>query len=129
MDIKKQSTNYIVQGICMVTLLNLCCSLAAKFWGYDLLVPQIVSTVYILILEVTASLLWRWVALNHRDMLPTFYTAVSGFRFLGALLVMFICYLTVENGDMMTFIMVFLLFYILSLIHHSIFFVKVSNRL
>jgi hypothetical protein len=129
MDIKKQSTNYIVQGICMVTLLNLCCSLTAKFWGYDLLVPQIVSTVYILILEVTASLLWRWVALNHRDMLPTFYTAVSGFRFLSALLVMLICYLAVGKENIMTYIMVFLLFYMLSLIHHSIFFAKVSNRL
>ena len=129
MDIKKQSTNYIVQGICMVTLLNLCCSLVAKFWGYDLLVPQIVSTIYILILEVTESLLWRWVALNHRDMLPTFYTAVSGFRFLSALLVMLICYLAVGKENIMTYIMVFLLFYMLSLIHHSIFFAKVSNRL
>lgn len=129
MDIAKQSINYIVQSICMVTFLNLCFSLTAKFGEYDLLAAQIVSTIFVLVLDVTASLLWRWVALNHRDMLSTFYTAVSGFRFLGALLVMFICYLTVENGDMMTFIIVFLLFYILSLIHHSIFFVKVSNRL
>jgi hypothetical protein len=129
MNIAKQSINYIVQSICMVTFLNLCCSITARLGGYNLLAPQIVSTFFILVLDVTASLLWRWVAMNHRDMLPTFFTAVSGFRFLGALMVMFICYLVVDSENMMTYIMVFLLFYMLSLVHHSIFFVKVSNRL
>ena len=36
MDIAKQSINYIVQSICMVTFLNLCSSLTAKFGEYDL---------------------------------------------------------------------------------------------
>ena len=129
MDITKQCKNYIVQSICLVVLLNVCCSLSAKFWGYGLLAAQIVGTVFVLVLEITAALVWRWVALKHRDMLPSFFTAVSGFRFLGALLVMAVWYLVVGSENIMTFLVVFLVFYMVTLLHHSIIFSRVSNGL
>jgi hypothetical protein len=63
------------------------------------------------------------------DMLPTFFTAVSGFRFLLALIVLGVWYFVADRASMLTFFVVFLVFYMASLIHHSIFFSRVSNRL
>jgi hypothetical protein len=61
-------------------------------------------------------------------MLPTFFTALSGARLLLALAVMFVWYLTDANDSMLHFFLVFMAFYVVSLVHHSIFFARVSNR-
>jgi hypothetical protein len=42
---------------------------------------------------------------------------------------MAIWYATSEWASMMQFIIVFLIYYMVSLIHHSIFFSRISNRL
>ena len=64
----------------------------------------------------------------HHEMLPSFFTGVSGFRFLGALLLITIWFLVVGREQIMTFIMVFFAYYLVTLIHHSIFFSRVSHR-
>lgn len=129
MDITKQCINYIIGSIFLVTSINLCCYFAMQLGGYDLLAAQIVGTLFFLVFEITTVLVWRWVAMKHRNMLPSFFTGVSGFRFLGALLVMSVWYLAVRKENIMVFLIVFFVFYFVSLIHHSIFFSRMSKRL
>ena len=129
MNITKQCINFIVESIFLVTSINLGCYFAMQLGGYDLLAAQIVGTLFFLVFEITTVLVWRWVALKHRNMLPSFFTGVSGFRFLGALLVMSVWYLVVGKENIMVFLVVFFVFYFVSLIHHSIFFSRMSKRL
>lgn len=130
MDINQQTKKYIVQCIILVFVLNLLGHLAMRFWAFDIVVPMAVSMIFVLVVEIASVLIWRWVALKHRDMLPSFFTGVSGFRFLLALAVMFVVWYVVEDAKTMkTFFIVFLIYYMTSMIHHSIFFSKMSNRL
>ncbi len=129
MNITKQCINFIVESLFLVTSINLGCYFAMQLGGYDLLAAQIVGTLFFLVFEITTILVWRWVALKHRNMLPSFFTGVSGFRFLGALLVMSVWYLVAGKENIMVFLIVFFVFYFVSLIHHSIFFSRMSKRL
>ena len=129
MNITKQCINFIVESLFLVTSINLGCYFAMQLGGYDLLAAQIVGTLFFLVFEITTVLVWRWVALKHRNMLPSFFTGASGFRFLGALLVMTVWYLVAGKENIMVFLIVFFVFYFVSLIHHSIFFSRMSKRL
>ena len=129
MDINKQCKRYILQSIMLVAVLNLLAAIASYLWGFELFMPLIVSTLFVLTIDLSAALIWRRVASKHADMLPSFFTGVSGFRFLGALAVFFVWYLAADRDSMLQFFVVFLVFYMVSLVHHSIFFSRVSNRL
>lgn len=130
MDINQQTKKYIVQCIILVFVLNLLGHLVMRFWAFDIVVPMAVSMIFVLVVEIASVLIWRWVALKHKDMLPSFFTGVSGFRFLLALAVMFVVWYVVEDAKTMkTFFIVFLIYYMTSMIHHSIFFSRMSNRL
>lgn len=83
---------------------------------------------FTLVAFVTIGLVWRRVAKQSPESLPTFFTAVSGFRMLLALAVMFVYYLVAGRDKMLPFFLVFMVFYLVSLAHHSIFFARVSNR-
>ena len=130
MDIKKQCWNYIMQSMILVlVVLNVLGHLVMRIWGLDIKSEMAASMVFVLVVEVTSALVWRWVALKHKEMLPSFFTGVSGFRFLGALVMLLIWYLAVGSEGMLTFIPVFFAYYIVSLMHHSIFFSIVSKRI
>ena len=129
MNINKESNKYIVQSIALCCLLTIGGFVAMKVWSLDLLSAIIVSVCFILVIEVASALVFRWVATKHSDMIPTFITGVSGFRFLAALVVMAVWYVLSDRASMMQFIMVFLIYFMVSLIHHSIFFSRVSSRL
>ena len=129
MSIQEESRNYIVQSIVLCCILTICGFVAMKMWSLDLWTPIIVSLCFILVVDIASALVFRWVATKHSDMLPTFITGVSGFRFLAALVVMAVWYVLSDRTSMMQFIMVFMVYYMASLIHHSIFFSRVSSRL
>ena len=129
MDINNESRRYIIQSVVLFCLLTILGGLAMSLWSLDLLRALVVSGCFILAIDLTSGLIFRWVATRHADMLSSFFTGVSGFRFLGALAVMAIWYATSERASMMLFIVVFLIYYMASLIHHSIFFSRISNRL
>ena len=129
MSIQEESRNYILQSIVLCCILTICGFVAMKIWSLDLWTPIIVSLCFILMVDIASALVFRWVATKHSDMLPTFITGVSGFRFLAALVVMAVWYVLSDRTSMMQFIMVFLVYYMASLIHHSIFFSRVSSRL
>ena len=86
-----------------------------------------VSVVFALAVEVADILLWRWVAEKHSDSLPTFFTAVSGFRMLLAIFTMVGCWAVVGRDAMAPYCIVFMVFYFVVLTHHSLFFAQVNN--
>ena len=126
--IRKRSINYIRQGLFLTAALFLLTLLVMQVWFLDLLTPAIVSVAFTLVVCGTIGIVWHYVAKNSPDNLPTFFTAVSGFRLLLALAVMFVYYLLDSNDTMLNFFIVFMVFYVASLAHHTIFFARVSNR-
>ena len=128
MDIQKLSIAYIRQGLMVTVALALVVFLIMQVKYLDLLTPVIVSVVFSLVMCVSVALIWRRVAQSAADSLPTFFTAVSGFRLLLALAVMFVYYLVDTQDSMLRFFMVFIAFYFAMLAHHTIFFARINNR-
>ena len=128
MDINKQCKTYIVQTVVIFLVMNFLVRIVVKVWDLDLWAEMIVSSFFLLVTGVAIALIWRWVASSHKESLPTFFTAVSGFRLLLALGVMFVWYLADKNDTMLQFFMVFMAYYVVSLVHHSFFFARLSNR-
>ena len=127
-SVEKLSKNYMKQGLFIAVGLTLITLLVMQVWFLDLLTPAIISAVFALVMCWTIGLIWRRVAKRSPESLPTFFTAVSGFRLLLALAVMFVYYLVDTHDSMFRFFLVFMAFYIVSLVHHTIFFARVSNR-
>jgi hypothetical protein len=128
-DIRKLSILYMVQGIFLSIIATIGTLLVEKFTSMNaLFVPAMFSCGFSLAIVLAEGIIWRWVATKHPDSLPTFFTALSGFRMLLALATMFVYYLLAGREAMLPFFLVFMVFYVLLLIHHSIFFAKVSNR-
>jgi hypothetical protein len=129
MDINKLSISYLRQELYLSIGLFLIALLVMRVWFVDgLLTPAIIATVFTLVVSAAIGMVWRRVAKRSPESLPTFFTAVSGFRMLLALAVMFIYYLVFGRSAMLLFFLVFMVFYFVSLAHHSIFFARVSNR-
>lgn len=128
MDIRKLSIAYIRQGLMVTVALSLLALLVMQVRSLDLLTPVIVSAAFSLFVSVVIAQVWRRVAQHSPDSLPTFFTAVSGFRLLLALAVMFVYYLVDTQDSMLRFFMVFVAFYFAMLAHHSIFFARINNR-
>ena len=129
MNINQLSKRYMRQQLYLTAAIFLISLLVMRVWFLDgLLVPAIISSAFTLVIATVIGLVWRRIATQAPDSLPTFFTAVSGFRLLLALLVMFIYYLVYGRDHMLIFLLVFMVFYFASLTHHSVFFAKVSNR-
>lgn len=128
-DIDKLSKRYARQELLLTAALFLITLLVMRVWYLDeLLVPVIVSAAFTLVVSTALAVIWRMVATKSPDSLPTFFTAASAFRMLLALAVMFVYYLVNGRDAMLVFFLVFMAFYLVSLIHHSVFFARVSNR-
>lgn len=91
--------------------------------------PSLVGAVMTLCFYLTDGWVWYWMASRHKDYLPSFFTGTSVFRFLLALAFIGGCYLIGDHSRLITFILVFFLYYMIMLIHHGIYFMRVSNRL
>ena len=129
MNIDKLCMSYLRQELCLAVGLFLITLFVMQVWFIDgLLIPAIVSVFFTLVVSGIVGLVWRRVAKRSPESLPTFFTAVSGFRMLLALAVMFVYYLVCGRSAMLLFFVVFIVFYFVSLAHHSIFFARVSNR-
>lgn len=128
-DIDKLSKRYARQELLLTAALFLITLLVMRVWYLDeLLVPVIVSAAFTLVVSTALAVIWCRVATKSPDSLPTFFTAASAFRMLLALAVMFVYYLVNGRDAMLVFFLVFMAFYLVSLIHHSVFFARVSNR-
>lgn len=115
---------YLQQATVLLATLFLATLLVAM--RYPMVIfPLVVSAIYSLIVEIVAITAWRKVRENTPDSMPTLLMAVSGGRFMLALVVMFVYFLLVGKtgrGDMLTFVLVFAVFYLSAIIHHTLFF-------
>lgn len=120
---------YIRQGVTvMAVLFFLTLVLAMSYPSVTL--PLIVSAVYALFVEIGAVTAWRKVATKAPDSLPSVFLAISGGRFMLALVVMFVYFLLVGKtgkGDMLTFVLIFAAFYLSAVLHHTLFFTHKHN--
>lgn len=125
-DIDKRYWKYLRQGVSLCAALFFLLLLMASQYP-SLVLPLAVSAVYALVVEVADAVAWRKVAAGSPDSMPTFFMAVSGLRFMVALVVMFIYFLLAGKtgkADMGTFILIFALFYVAVLLHHTLFFAR-----
>ena len=128
-DIAKISRRYVVQVFVACAALVLAVMALSKFAHVDGLVsPLVISAVFVLVVEFADIYIWSRLARNGGKMLPTYYSAVSGFRMLLALFTLLGCYIAVGRDAMMRYCLVFMVFYLWCIIHHSVFFSRVSNN-
>lgn len=124
-DIERHFRRFLVQGLSLIAAITAVAVVVMCVAAVDgMLVPIIVGTVFAFIVESADAIIWRKVATNAPDSLPTFFMAVSGIRMLLALAVMFVYYLAAGRGAMLTFFLVFMVYYIILLLHHTMFFAK-----
>lgn len=127
-EIKGISRRYILQSLCLlavVTLIPVLLSLLTNVG--NLTVPTIVALSFAVVVESVDALVWGKVRQAGDDGLPTFYTAVSGFRMLLALATLVVCYFVVGRDAMMEYCLVFMGYYFAIMIHNSVFFARISN--
>lgn len=131
LEIDKQlaSKRYIRQTVQIVFALFLLELLVLQLVGSELLLtPILVSLGFALLVESGDALLWKRLESKEDESKATFFMAVSGFRFLLALLVLFIYYLNTDRGGMAAFLLLFAPFYLAVLAHHSVFFSHLRNK-
>lgn len=127
-EIAKYSRRYTIQIIVAVVVLTLAVLSLHMFAHVDGLVPPlVVSVVFALVVELADIYLWKRIAEANQKMLPTFFSAVSGFRMLLALFTLVGCYIAVGRDAMLEYCMVFMVFYLWMIVHHSAFFSRVNN--
>ncbi|MBQ8701714.1 MAG: hypothetical protein IJ549_03005 [Prevotella sp.] len=128
-DITKQSRAYMRQQLQIIVALYLAGLIVRAVWqNEDIFVPSAVGALFMLVISQVYGRLWRRIATNSPDQLTTFYSATSGFRMLLALATMGIYYLVPGRGEMLVFVVVFMIFYMVCLAHHTIFFSRLTNR-
>lgn len=128
-QVDKLSKRYIKQELFLVVGLFLCCMLTMRIWLLEqVFQPALVSLGFCLLTGIATALVWKYVAKNAPDSLTTFYTSVSGFRMLLALILIFVYYLVADRAALGVFFIVFAVFYLTSLLHHVVFFAKIVNH-
>ena len=122
-DIDKLSWYYRKQSILLIAGLTIIAFIGMKVWFQnDSLTPLIVSTVFSLIVENIDIMIWARIAKLSPEKLPTFFMGVSGFRMLLGIGVMFVYYLVADRNAMFLFFLIFAVFYVVLLVHHTTFF-------
>ena len=87
-----------------------------------LLAPILTGLSFFLIVEVVVGIIWGHIYQNQVEVKASFLMGVSGFRFLVALLVIFIYFLATGRSTMMSFLLLFVPYYFAMLVHHLLFF-------
>ena len=94
--ISKLTKRYSIQTLLAVAVISLVVILIKTFAHVDTLVyPLVVSVVFTLVIEFADVIIWKFLAKNSVDTLPTFFSAVSGFRMLLAIATLIGCYIAV----------------------------------
>ena len=122
-DIDKLSWYYRKQSILLIAGLTIIAFIGMKVWFQnDSLTPLIVSTVFSLIVENIDIMIWARIAKRSPENLPTFFMGVAGFRMLLGIGVMFVYFLVADRNAMFLFFLIFAVFYVVLLVHHTTFF-------
>ena len=126
--VEKACRRYAVQGVLTTVVLSLIV-VALSMWvpEWNLIVPMIVTDIFSLTVCIVEALVLRCVAQHDIENLHNFFTAATGIRMLLALLTLTVCYLAEGRDAMLPYCAVFMSFYFVFLIHHSVFFTRVLN--
>jgi hypothetical protein len=128
-DEDKIARRYAGIGLMLIIVLWLMSILVASLRPeWQLMSPIWVSTGFSLIFLLGFAVLWRWVVRKHKDSVTTLYSVVSGFRMLMALFTLFIVFLVVGRAAMLPYVLVFMIFYLVMVAYHSIYFSRITNR-
>ena len=128
-NIQSASKRYIQQTVQIVFALFLLELLILQILGAGLLLtPVLVSMCFALIVELSDAFIWKRLENKTEETKATFFMAVSGFRFLLALLMLFVYYFMSDRAGMITFILLFAPYYLAVLVHHSIFFSHLRSK-
>lgn len=93
----------------------------------NIFTPLIISAIYALILEVADAQIWKRIAKHASDSMSNFFMGASAFRMLSALVVLFVYYFICGRSAMLVFFLVFAVFYVIILVHHTAFFRNHTN--
>lgn len=127
--LKSVSRKYLKQTLELVFGLFLLELLAYQLFNAELrLTPILVSMCFALVVEIGDACMWQRIEDKADNTRATFFMAVSGFRFLLALLLLFIYYLVSDHAGMVAFLLSFAPYYLVILMHHSIFFSHLRNK-
>ncbi len=128
-DEDKIARRYAGIGLMLIIVLWLMSILVATLRPeWQLMSPILVSTGFSLIFLLGFAVLWRWVVRKHKASVTTLYSVVSGFRMLMALFTLFIVFLVVGRAAMLPYVLVFMIFYLVMVAYHSIYFSRITNR-
>ena len=129
MDVDRIAKRYAGIGLLLVIGLWLAGILMATIRPEWKLMPPIwISTAFCMFFLVAFAFLWRWIMNFHQDSITTLYSVVSGFRMLMALFTLFIVYLVVGRSAMLPYVVVFMVFYLVMVAFHSVYFSRITNR-
>ena len=128
-NIQSASKRYIQQTVQIVFALFLLELLILQILGAGLLLtPVLVSMCFALIVELSDAFIWKRLENKTEETKATFFMSVSGFRFLLALLMLFVYYFMSDRSGMIAFILLFAPYYLAVLVHHSIFFSHLRSK-
>ena len=128
-NIQSASKRYSQQAVQIVFALFLLELLILQMLGAGLLLtPVLVSMCFALIVELSDAFIWKRLENKTEETKATFFMAVSGFRFLLALLMLFVYYFISDRSGMIAFILLFAPYYLAVLVHHSIFFSHLRSK-
>ncbi len=128
-EISKTFFRYLRQIQALAIGLFLIGLLIAQVWFVDkMITPLIVSVLFVVIISWVDALLWKWVAKKHPDHMLSFFTGSGALRMLLALGTLAAYYFAGDRASMKMFFGVFIVFYFVMLIHHSVFYGRWSNH-
>ncbi len=131
MNIGKTAHKYNKVLICLLAGLTLLGLLTIQLTGLmTLLYPMVISVVFSYVCGLAYIQGWKAMASRAPESLPKYYLAGSAFRLMAAAIVLLV-YCVVERHDIQTikwFAIVFIVYYIVTLVFDAVFFAKVSKN-
>ena len=129
MDVDRVARRYVGIGSCIVILLlAISVTVSALRPEWNMAAPIWVSACFSVVFMLSFAFLWRWISKNNSESLTTIYSLVSGFRMVLALFTLFVCFLVVGRDAMFPYVLVFMVFYLVMVGFHTIYFSKIVNR-
>ena len=129
--IKDEVNTYLRQSICLITAFSLLFLLYINLWGdkEQMTGSVFISAVFQLVACIAYAYAWKWVRSSSPSSLPTLYMAASAFRMFAAVVtVMIYCFINASQTSILSFVVIFLIYYFVVLIYDTWYFVKIEKK-
>lgn len=129
--IKDVVNTYLRQCICLIAAMSLLFLLYINLWGdkEQMTVPVCISAVFQLVACIIYAFVWKWVRSKSPNSLPTLYMAASAFRMFAAIVtVMVFCFMNASQNSILSFVVIFLIYYFAVLIFDTWYFIKIEKK-